>query len=101
MSCKLMSLASIQLARLVGLVRTIEVVSLERPERPAWAVLVRGLGFERLLQDDILIAPTLIRPLSAYTPRPRAFFSAGHAERFIQSMGLTPLGWIRTIGNRR
>jgi len=98
---KLISLTTIQIARLVGLVRGIEVVKLEGAERPSWGVLIHGRGFERLLQDDILIAPTLIRPLSAYSPRPRAFFSAGHAKQFIQSMGLTPVGWIKTIGNRQ
>ena len=101
MPYKLMSLATIHVARLLGLVRRIKVVKLEGAERPSWGVLIRGRGFERLLQDDILIAPTLIRPLSAYTPRPRAFFSADHAKRFVQSMGLTPLGWVRTLGSRR
>lgn len=98
---KLMSLATIQIARLLGLVRGIEVLKLDGTERPSWGVLIRGRGFERVLQDDILIAPTLIRPLSAYTPRPRAFFSAGHAKKFIRSMGLTPVGWARTLGSRR
>ncbi len=101
MTYKLMSLATIQIARLLGLVRGIEVLKLEGTERPSWGVLIRGRGFERVLQDDILIAPTLIRPLSAYTPRPRAFFSAGHAKQFIQSMGLTPVGWVRRFGSRR
>lgn len=101
MTYKLMTLPTIQIARLLGLVRGIEVVKLEGAERPSWGVLIRGRGFERLLQDDILIAPTLIRPLSAYTPRPRAFFSASHAKRFIRSVGLMPLGWLRTLGNRR
>lgn len=101
MTYKPMSLATVQIARLLGLVRGIEVVKLEHAERPSWGVLIRGRGFDRLLQDDILIAPTLIRPLSAYTPRPRAFFNAEHAKRFVQSMGLTPLGWVRKLGSRR
>ena len=91
MNYKLMSLSTIQIARLLGLVRGIELVQLEGAERPPWGVLIRGRGFERLLQDDILIAPTLIRPLSAYLPRPRAFFSAAHAERFLGSVGLKRL----------
>lgn len=101
MTYKLMSLATIQIARLLGLVRGFDVVKLEGAERPSWGVLIRGRGFERLLLDDILIAPTLIRPLSAYTPRPRAFFSAGHAKQFIQSMGLTHVSWAKTLGRRR
>lgn len=101
MTYKLMSLATIQIARVVGLVCGIDVVKLHGTERPSWGVLIRGRGFERLLQDDILIAPTLIRPLSAYTPRPRAFFSADSAKRFVQSMGLTPLSWVKTIVSRR
>lgn len=98
---KLMSLATIQIARLLGLVRGIQILKFEGAERPSWGVLVRGRGFDRLLQDDILIAPALIRPMSAYSPRPRVFFSAGHATRFIQRMGLAPLGWARTPGRRR
>lgn len=101
MTYKLMSLPTIQIARLLGLVRGFAVVKLEGTERPSWGVLIRGRGFERVLQDDILIASTLIRPLSAYTPRPRAFFSAGHARQFIQNMGLTPVGWASTRGSRR
>lgn len=101
MPYKLMCLPTIQIARLVGLVLRIEVVKLEGAERPSWGVLIRGRGFDRLLQDDILIAPTLIRPLSAYTPRPRAFFSAEHAKRFVRSMGLAPPHWVATPRSRR
>ena len=71
MTYKLMSLVNVQLARLLGLVRTLEAVPLDDTRRRAWGVRVRGRGFDRLVQDDILIAPTLIRPLSAYTPRAR------------------------------
>lgn len=101
MAYKLMSLANVQLARLLGLVRALEVVKLEGKGRPAWGVLVRGRGFDRLIQDDILIAPTLIRPLSAYTPRPRVSFGAGHAHRFIESLGRTPVGWLRSLRSAR
>ncbi|MFC0679821.1 hypothetical protein ACFFGH_18430 [Lysobacter korlensis] len=96
MTYKLISLANVQLSRLLGLVRAIEVVKLERTERPSWGVLVRGRGFDRLIQDDILFAPTLIRPLSAYLPRPRAFHSPRHAQRFIEGMGRTPVGWLKS-----
>lgn len=95
MTYKLLSLPNVQIARLLGLVREIAVVRLKGTKRPAWGVLIRGRGFERLLLDDILIAPTLIRPLSAYIPRPRAFFSPAHAQRVIDGMGLTPMGWLR------
>ena len=91
MAYKLMSLTTIQIARLLGLVRAVELVRLEGAERSLWGVLIRGRGFERLLQDDILIAPTLIRPLSAYLPRPRAFFSPAHAESLLGSVGLNRL----------
>lgn len=88
MPYKLMSLPTIQLARLLGLVRRVEAVRLEPADRPSWAVLVDGRGFTRLLRDDVLIAPTLIRPLSAYRPHPRVFFSLGSARQFIADTGL-------------
>lgn len=91
MTHKLMSLATLQIARLVGLVRGVEVVRLPGSGRPSWGVLIHGRGFSRLLQDDILIAPTLIRPMSAFVPRPRAFFTAAQAEQFIARAGLTRL----------
>lgn len=97
MTYKLMSQVNVQIARLLGLVGGMEAVKLDHAKRPAWGVLVRGRGFDRLIQDDILIAPTLIRPLSAYTPRPRVFHSEGQAKRFIEGMGLTPVGWLRAI----
>lgn len=88
MTYKLMSLPTIQAARLLGLVRRVEAVRLETADRPSWVVRVDGRGFRRLLRDDILIAPTLIRPSSAYRPRPRVFFSLGSARQFIADMGL-------------
>lgn len=91
MTQKLMSLSTLQIARLVRLVRGVEVVRLPGAGRPSWGVLIHGRGFNRLLQDDILIAPTLIRPMSAYVPRPRAFFTAAHAEQFVALAGLTRL----------
>jgi len=101
MAYRLMSLANVHMARLLGLVPTLEAVKLEGTDRPAWGVLVRGRGFDRLIQDDILIAQTLIRPLSAYTPRPRVFFGAAHAQRFIESLGRTPVGWLRSLRSVR
>lgn len=96
MTYKLMSLVNVQIARLLGLVRTLEAIKLSDTQRPVWGVQVRGRGFDRLVQDDILIAPTLIRPLSAYTPRPHVFYSEAQARRFIDGMGRTPVGWLRS-----
>lgn len=94
MTCRVMFLPNAQLARLLGLVRAIKVVKFERAGRPGWGVLVRGRGFDRLIQDDILFGPTLIWPLCAYIPRPRSFHSPYHAQRFIESMGQTSMGWL-------
>lgn len=41
----LISLFPVQIARLLGLVRTVEVVRLDGNHRPMWTLLVRGRGF--------------------------------------------------------
>src|SRR3546814_14501165 len=69
MPYKLISLLPLQVARLLRLIRAIEPVSLNDGKH--WGLLVRGRGFTRLLQEDLLVGPGLMRPASYYLPRPR------------------------------
>ncbi|MCW5580213.1 MAG: hypothetical protein KIS72_02590 [Luteimonas sp.] len=71
MKVRLISLPSVQLARLLGLVRRIEPVELESSRE--WGLLIRGRGFTRLLEQELLHAPNLIRPVGWSTPRPMTF----------------------------
>lgn len=77
-----------QLARLLGLVHSVEAVRLDGEPRPQWALLVRGRGFTRLLRDEPLISPNLIRTYDPTVPRPARFLARQAAERYAQSVGL-------------
>src|SRR3546814_10060260 len=79
MPYKLISLLPLQVARLLRLIRAIEPVSLNDGKH--WGLLVRGRGFTRLLQEDLLVGPGLMRPASYYLPRPREFYSEASAVR--------------------
>ena len=88
MEARLISLPLLQLARLVGLVRRIEPVELE--SRGEWGLLIRGRGFTRILQQDLLLAPNLIRPVSWSTPRPSTFRGREAAVNYARHLGLLP-----------
>ena len=88
MEARLISLPSVQLARLVGLVRRIEPVELEGSRE--WGLLVRGRGFTRLLEQELLHEPNLIRPVGWSTPRPITFRGRQAAVTYAQHLGLLP-----------
>ena len=88
MKVKLISVPVAQLARLLGLVRAVEPAKLEHCGK--WALLVRGRGFTRLLEQEILYAPNLIRPAGWSTPRPMTFFGKKAAVAYGRHLGLLP-----------
>lgn len=88
MKARLISLPLAQLARLSGLVRRIEPVELE--DSREWGLLVRGRGFTRLLEQELLHAPNLIRPVGWSTPRPITFRGREAAETYARHIGLLP-----------
>jgi hypothetical protein len=90
MQYKLISLMPLQLARVLGLVRTIEPAMLEEGRVATWGLVERGRGFTRLLRDEPLAAPNMIRPTGWNLPRPMRFPSQRLAVNYAQSMGLLP-----------
>ena len=97
MHYRLISLMPLQLARALGLVRAIEPTLLEDGRVRSWVLVVRGRGFTRILRDEPLASPNLIRPSSWNLPRPARFPSLQVAVTFAQSMGLLPPRAIWTI----
>ena len=88
MEVKLLDLAGAQLARLLGLVRSVEPIALE--ESRDWGLLIRGRGFTRLLEQGVLdAAPCLHRPASSTLPRPMTFRGKRAAIAYAQSVRLT------------
>lgn len=85
----LISLLSLQLARLIGLVRTIEVSPLPAA-RAGWVLVVHGCGFIRVLRDEPFYAPNLIRP-SVAPLGARVFTSQAIAIQFVRQTGLSSL----------
>lgn len=77
-----------QIARLLGLVHSVEAVRLDGEPRPQWVLLVRGRGFTRLLRDEPLMSPYLLRTVDPTMPRPMRFLVRQAAERYAQSVGL-------------
>ena len=88
MEARLIRLPLVQLARLVGLVRRIEPVELE--DSREWGLLIRGRGFTRLLEQELLHAPNLIRPVGWSTPRPITFRGKEAAVAYARHLGLLP-----------
>lgn len=88
MEARLMNLTCVQLARLFGLVRVVEPVELDGKGK--WALLIRGRGFARLLEQDVLNAPNLIRGQGWSAPRPRTFRSRHAAVVGARDVGLLP-----------
>ena len=85
----LISLLPLQLARWCGLVRSIEAIRLQSA-REEWVLLVRGRGFTRILRDEPLVAPNLIRPTGWDARRPMVFRRLTEAEAFGRHVGLMP-----------
>ncbi len=86
----LISLLPLQIARLLGLVRSIEPAQIEASPPAQWVLLVRGRGFTRILRDEPLASPNLMRPAGWNLPRPMCFPSRTVAMTYGQSIGLLP-----------
>lgn len=89
MAYGLISLFPLQLARWCGLVRSIEAIRLQT-EREQWVLLVHGRRFTRLLRDEPLVAPNLIRPTGWDAPRPMVFRRKAEALAYGRHVGLLP-----------
>ena len=59
MEARLISLPLVQLARLLGLVRRVEPVELK--DSREWGLLIRGQGFTRLLEQELLLCGHEVR----------------------------------------
>ena len=90
MQYKLISLLPLQLARVVGMVRAIEIVEIDDRSHHSWVLLARGRGFTRILREDPLPLPGVMRPLGWNKPRPMCFQSQAVARNYGESMGLLP-----------
>lgn len=86
----LISLFPLQIARLFRLVRVIEPVQVFNGRASSWVLVVRGRGFTRVLRDEPLPAPNLIRPDGWNAPRPLWFPSEQAAVTYARSLGLLP-----------
>lgn len=86
---KLIGLLPLQLARLAGLVKSVAPVPMASGSRQ-WVLRIEGRGFTRVLKDDILVAPNLIRPAGWHRPRARTFLSKAHARNVARNLGLLP-----------
>ena len=58
--------------------------------RKSWVLLVRGRGFTRILRDEPLVSPSLLRTADPHLPRPMCFPSSRGAVGYAQSVGLIP-----------
>lgn len=86
----LISLITVQLARLFRLVTSVEAVQLSSQPRSRWVLLIRGRRFTRILRDDPLISSTLLRTIDPYRPRPMEFMCRTNAEEYARGVGLMP-----------
>lgn len=84
----LISLLPLQLARLFRLVHSVEPVLLDESLRNSWVLLIRGRGFTRILRDEPLVSPYLLRTVDPTMPRPMRFLVGPAAERYAESVGL-------------
>lgn len=86
----LISLLPVQLARLFRLVHSVESVLLDESPRKSWVLLVRGRGFTRILRDEQVLSPHLLRPIDPSVPRPMRFPTKRGAKGHARSVGLLP-----------
>ena len=86
----LISLLPVQAARLLRLVRSVEPVLLDESSRKSWVLLVRGRGFTRILRDEQVLSPYLLRPVDPNLSRPMRFPSRQGAVSHARSVGLIP-----------
>lgn len=86
----LISLLPLQLARLLWLVRSIEAAELADATTRRWVLLIRGRGFTRILRDEPLASPNLLRPAGWNASRPMCFHRRADAEAYGRHLGLLP-----------
>lgn len=91
MKYRLISILPVQVARLFRLVHVVEPAQLDEPQRKLWILVIRGRGFTRILRDEQMLSPHLLRPIDPYSPRPLQFPSKKSAERYARSLGLVPM----------
>src|SRR3546814_17038370 len=75
----LISLFPVQIARVLGLVRSVSPVRLAVGNQPVWPLLINGRGLPRILRNEPLVAPGLINPSNGWLPRPERFPSRQEA----------------------
>ncbi len=84
----LISIFTVQIARLLGLVRTVVVVRLDGTPHPMWTLLIKGRGFSRILRNEPLMSPYLLRTVDPIVSRPMQFLTYRAAMAYAQSVGL-------------
>ena len=95
METKLIDLTMTQLARLCLLVKGARAIELNDRHR-SWGVLIEGRGFRRMLQEELLVGPGVIRMKGWNTPRPKTFGSKAIAENYMRYVGLRPVSQFMT-----
>lgn len=88
MSYQLISLLPLQIARMLLLVRSIEVIRVKNHGPRQWAILIQGRGFTKILRDEPLLGRTLIPTDGWRRPKPILFASASAAKTYGESTGL-------------
>lgn len=87
---RLISILSVQVARLLRLVYVIEPALLAETKKKTWILVIRGRGFTRILRDEQILSPHLLRPIDPYLPRPMQFPSRKAAQSYARRVGLAP-----------
>ncbi|GAA3913905.1 hypothetical protein [Luteimonas lutimaris] len=88
MEARLIAPSTVELAKLVGLVKAIEPVEVSYGK--GWGLLVRGRGFARLVEKEILYSPNFIWPVERPAPVPLTFSNKTEALAYAQRSGLHP-----------
>lgn len=88
MEARLIAPSTVELAKLVGLVKAIDPVQVNHGK--GWALLVVGRGFARLVEKEILYSPSFIWPVERPAPAPLTFPSKYAALAYARRSGLHP-----------
>lgn len=86
---KLIEPITLELARMVGLVRGARPVQLDARGR-AWGLMIEGRGFRRVLKDEILRSPNIMYAAGS-GEGPRDFWTRANAAQAARRMGLKVL----------
>lgn len=88
MEARLIAPSTVELAKLVGLVKAIDPVQVNHGK--GWGLLVRGRGFTRLVEREILYSPNFIWPVERPAPTPLTFSNKAEALAYARRSGLHP-----------